>query len=208
MKEAPSVAAMVANRDSSFSQWPTTFALNPVEEFRDEKGERKVKSNEMVEDVGQMLMNRRDYWIGENNTDGQSEPSEQIILYRDGLSEGQLQLCKDKELRKIRAALFQRYQTEPQKRPRLLVICTIKRHNTRFYGQNRNREVVDHRGNASSGAVIYDEVTQGMGQDFFLMSQSVIQGTGRPVHYAVLHNEIPDLKIQEIAQAVSDRRTS
>lgn len=205
MTKAPSVAAMVASRDSHFAQWPVPYSRNPVVETFRKDGKKVPKANEIVMEVGRMLLERLQHWYEAND---RSWP-EQIIIYRDGLSEDQFKHCKDSEIANMKKALSARFQDIPDQCPRLLVICTIKRHHTRFYREGPKVEdshgnmLADWKGNPNSGTAVIDGVTYGCGRDFFLVSHKTIQGTSRPTHYVVLRNEIKDLSLQEVAEAVS-----
>lgn len=199
MKEAPSIAAMVVNRDGEFAQWPACLKLNPVIDGTNNSGQKCRKANEDVEDAGEMLKDRLRCWRKHN----EQQWPEHIIVYRDGLSESQFENCKNGEIQKMRSALYREAQTNAVECPKLLVICTVKRHHVRFLAKDLESDVSDRNQNAKSGTAIFRDVTRRDGHDFFLMSQNVIQGTGRPTHYVVLRNEIPDISIEDIAQAVS-----
>ena len=94
MLEAPSVAAMVASFENFHCHYPATYTLNPLKEETDAKGNRKKKSNEQVIHIGSMLINRLEVWKAKNN----GTWPEQIVLYRDGLSEGQFEMCRNQEI--------------------------------------------------------------------------------------------------------------
>ncbi|KAK5082233.1 hypothetical protein LTR05_007377 [Lithohypha guttulata] len=200
MKEAPSIAAMVVNRNGDFAQWPACLKLNPVIDGTNNLGQKCRKANENVEDAGEMLKDRLRCWRKHN----EQQWPERIIVYRDGLSESQFENCKNGEIQKMRSALYREAQTSGVECPKILVICTVKRHHVRFLAKDSRSDVSDRNQNAKSGTAIFGDVTRGDGHDFFLMSQNVIQGTGRPTHYVVLRNEIPNISIEDIAQATYD----
>lgn len=189
MKQAPSVAAMVSSMDPDFVRYITNWKLNP------RSAPDSGQSQEEVIDIADMLEWHLDSWVNQHKR----YPNE-IILYRDGLSDGQFEMCKIREIQRIRMMLDEKFKEG--RRPKLLVVCTVKRHNTRFLGPLNNRGACDHRRNPVASTVFYDNVTQGDGKDFFLVSHGTLQGTTRPTHYVVLWNEIPKINIEDIAQAV------
>ncbi|UKZ72568.1 hypothetical protein TrVFT333_000200 [Trichoderma virens FT-333] len=119
-KEAPSVAGMVASIDHKLGQWPAILSIQP-------KGRQ-----EMVADLTEMLKSRLRLWRQKGK---HSELPENILVYRDGVSEGQYQLVLDQELPLLRAACREMYPASDQKKglPRLTVAIVGKRHHTRFY---------------------------------------------------------------------------
>ena len=65
------------------------------------------------------------------------------------------------------------------------VIVASKRHHTRFFpGQTG-----DKSGNPFPGTLVERDVTHPRDWDFFLCAHKAIQGTARPVHYHVIHDE-------------------
>lgn len=70
-KNAPSIAAMVASIDKELAQWPADVYKNTARQ-------------EMVDALGSMCKSRLELWRKENG----SLP-ENILIYRDGVSEGQ-----------------------------------------------------------------------------------------------------------------------
>ena len=119
---------------------------------------------------------------------------ERIIFFRDGLSTDQFEMCRNRELIRLKGCIHREYRDAGTNAPEVMLICTVKRHNTRFYPHTDGRMINKiHNGakdgNPSSGVAFFDTVTYGDGQDFFLISQDAAIGTARPTHYVVLHNE-------------------
>lgn len=90
---APSVAGMVASIDKHLGQWPATLRI-------------QKSRQEMVSDVGSMLKTHLKYWrtVGKH-----SLLPENIIVYRDGVSEGQYDDVLEKELPLLRQACKETY---------------------------------------------------------------------------------------------------
>ncbi|KAJ2655472.1 hypothetical protein IW148_006037 [Coemansia sp. RSA 1199] len=117
-----------------------------------------------------------------------------IIFYRDGVGETQFSQVRDRELIEIQRACS---SVEPGYKPEITFLAVLKRHNTRFFPLNRTG---DRTGNCVPGTIIDRSVTIPSLFDFYLFSHAAIQGTSRPTHYYVLHNDAkfsPD-EIQEL----------
>jgi len=106
-----------------------------------------------------------------------------IIVYRDGVSEGQFNQVVDQELPLIRKACqrFQNYE------PLITIIICGKRHHTRFYPTNQGD--ADQNGNPLAGTVVDRGVTAVYNFDFFLQAHGGLQGTTKPTHYYVVYDQ-------------------
>ena len=63
-----------------------------------------------------------------------------------------------------------------------------KRHHTRFYPTNSDG--ADNKGNPKAGTVVDRGVTAVYEFDFFLQAHGGLQGTTKPTHYYVVHDEM------------------
>lgn len=174
-KLAPSIAGMVASIDNNLGQWPGVLSI------------QDTARKEMVSSLKDMLKSRLHLW----KTKGKhASLPENILVYRDGVSEGQYQLVVDVELPLLREACKEVYPPADQKRglPRLSVIIVGKRHHTRFYPTQDGD--ADRSGNTKPGTVVDRGVTEARMWDFFLQAHAALQGTVRPGHYVVLLDEI------------------
>jgi eukaryotic translation initiation factor 2C len=171
---APSVAGIVASIDRVLGQWPATFAV---------QSERR---QEMVSSLEYMFLSRLKLWQKHNK----NALPENVIIYRDGVSEGQYQLLLDQELPLIRSACRQVYPAPDTKKglPKISIIVCGKRHHTRFYPTQEAD--ADRSSNCSPGTVVDRGVTQASSWDFFLQPHACLQGTARPGHYYVILDEI------------------
>ncbi|KAJ4387602.1 hypothetical protein N0V93_008198 [Gnomoniopsis smithogilvyi] len=169
---APSLAGMVASVDKDLGQWPATLRI-------------QNSRQEMVSGVGSMLKTHLEHWrsLGKHN----SLP-DNIIVYRDGVSEGQYDDVLEKELPLLRQACKEMYQAGME--PKLTIIIVGKRHHTRFYPIQDKDMDPKGRGNLKPGTVVDRGITEEGVWDFFLQSHNVLQGTGRPAHYVVVLDEI------------------
>ncbi|XP_026300664.1 aubergine isoform X4 [Apis mellifera] len=149
--------AMVASLDRSLTRYYSAVAAHTTgEELSDEFGESLEKAVLCYRQVNKIL------------------PSH-IVIYRDGVGEGQVPYVYKHEVDDIKAKLNKLYG-DPSTIKLAFVIVT-KRINTRlFYNQN----------NPPPGTVVDDIVTNPLRYDFFIVSQSVRQGTVTPCAYNVI----------------------
>lgn len=105
------------------------------------------------------------------------EYPQNIILYRDGVGEGQLAYVHGHEVAELKKKLPENVT--------LTVIVVSKRIHTQFYKPRENQ-----MDNPISGTVIDNTVTNSEQYDFFLIPQSVRQGTVNPVSFNIIRQEI------------------
>ncbi|ETV88979.1 hypothetical protein H257_00397 [Aphanomyces astaci] len=110
---------------------------------------------------------------------------ERILIYRDGISEGQFQNILSKEVQAIRQACE---SLEPGYRPAITFVVVQKRHHTRIFPTAAMD--ADRSGNCKAGTVVDTGICHPTEHDFYLMSHSGLQGCSRPAHYHVLMDEI------------------
>merc|ERR1712029_361550 len=95
---------------------------------------------------------------------------ERVVVYRDGVGDGQIT--------KIKQA-FKNLKIEPK----FTYIIVSKRVNARFYKMDGSNAV-----NPPSGSIFDDVVTLPERYDFYLVSQSVRQGTVNPTSYNIIED--------------------
>ncbi|KAJ7445725.1 argonaute-like protein [Mycena galericulata] len=115
-----------------------------------------------------------------------------IIFYRDGVSDGEFQQVREKEIGAINEAFNEIWKDKQLKvaKPTLTFIVVGKRHHVSFFPSQQNQG--DKTGNCRAGLVVDDRGLvnpQFPGGDFYLQSHSAIKGTSRSAHYTVLHDE-------------------
>ncbi|KAH8159658.1 hypothetical protein CIB48_g8589 [Xylaria polymorpha] len=169
MRGVPSFAGMVASVDDDLGQWPG--AGWP-------QGPREEMLNEMLED---QFIKRLQLYQKHSKRLPQN-----IIIFRDGVSEGQYQQVLQKELPLIRRACERTYPAT--QRAKISLIVSVKRHQTRFYPTDQ-RHTVKSR-NIKNGTVVDRGVTQAPFWDYYLTAHKGLQGTSRPAHYTVLIDEV------------------
>ncbi|GIC93068.1 argonaute/piwi family protein [Aspergillus udagawae] len=179
---APSVAAMVASVDGgSLSQWPAAVA---VQESR----------QEIVTGIDRLLRSQLRLWQEHNN----GTLPENILIYRDGVSNSQYKAVLDIEYTLLRKACDEIYcpgieanshhphGCRPGRKPHISIVIVGKRHHTRFYLDQAGRG----RQNPRNGTVIDRGVVDDGLWDFYLQSHTAVRGTARPCHYVVIYDEI------------------
>ncbi|KAK6339590.1 hypothetical protein TWF718_008986 [Orbilia javanica] len=162
---APSMAAVVASCDGNFLNYPASLRIQ-------ERGE-------MITELRQMFRER----LALYRRNLKCVPKA-IIIYRDGVSEGQYLHVLTQEFRDIVKACD---DFEPKYRPRITLIVVGKRHHTRFYPAELGAS--DGTGNCFPGTVVDRSITDVYNFDFFLQTHKAAIGTARPAHYFVLRCE-------------------
>ena len=173
---APSVAGMVASVDKYLAQWPADLRV------------QEKARQESVSDLTPMLKTRLNLWGKANRA-----LPENILIYRDGVSEGQYEIVLRDELPKLRKACEEVYPATDLKRglPHMTIIIVGKRHHTRFFPTNGDSDkITDKTGNPLNGTVVDRHVTEARNWDFFLQAHNALQGTARPAHYFIILDEI------------------
>ncbi|XP_054830438.1 piwi-like protein 4 [Eublepharis macularius] len=104
-----------------------------------------------------------------------------IIVYRDGVGDGDLKMVVDYEVPQMLSILN---ECSGDHRPKLSVIVVRKKCLLRFFTEaNRSLQ------NPPVGTIIDTEATRPEWYDFFLISQLARQGTVNPTHYNVVYDD-------------------
>jgi eukaryotic translation initiation factor 2C len=168
---APSVAALVSSVDSHLAQWPAQIRVQKARQ-------------EQIDGLEGLIEPALKRWQSKNSN---SLP-ENILVCRDGVSEGQYQMVAENELKALQTACKNIYPADMTKKglPHFTVLIVGKRHNTRFYPTDTNND----KGNPQPGTVVDRGVTELLSWDFYLQAHGALQGTARPAHYYVIHDDI------------------
>ncbi|KAH6903111.1 ribonuclease H-like domain-containing protein [Coprinopsis sp. MPI-PUGE-AT-0042] len=166
----PSIAACVASYDKDFSQYPCSLQI-------------QESKKEMVTKLDEMMFERLQLFKSRNRC-----LPDRVLVYRDGVSEGQFKIVIEEEMPKIKASF--RMFDSPGKPylPQLTIVVCGKRHHTRFYPTSAAD--ADDKGNPKPGMVVDRGVTTVYNFDFYLQAHGGLQGSTRPTHYYVVHDEI------------------
>ena len=172
-KNAPSMAGIVASVDKDLAQWPADIVV--------QKGR-----SEMVADLDRLLQSRIRLWAQHNK----GAFPENIVVYRDGVSDGQYNLVIEKELPLLKNACKSVYPATQTSKglPRMAIIIVGKRHNTRFYPTNPAH--AERSSNPQPGTVVDRGISEGRQWDWYQQAHSCLQGTARPAHYFTVWDEI------------------
>ncbi|XP_060856547.1 protein argonaute-2-like [Metopolophium dirhodum] len=163
-----SIAALVGSMDAHPSRYAAMVRL-------------QKHSQEIIQELSSMV---RELLIMFYKSTGGYKPH-RIILYRDGVSEGQLSNVFHHELLAIREACI---KLEGDYKPGITFITIQKRHHTRFFCTDK-KEQFGKSGNIPAGTTVDIGITHPTEFDFYLCSHQGIQGTSRPSHYHVLWDD-------------------
>jgi aubergine-like protein len=105
---------------------------------------------------------------------------DRIIIYRDGVGDGQMNMVYDFEVPQLKNCLVMFGENYS---PKMGVVIVQKRISTRLFSHG-------HQGydNPSPGTILDHTVTRKRKYDFFLVSQHVRQGTVTPTHYNIIYD--------------------
>ncbi|KAH7911489.1 ribonuclease H-like domain-containing protein [Hygrophoropsis aurantiaca] len=170
-KGTPSIAAVVASVDHHYAQYPASLEI-------------QESKKEMITNLKSMMVERLNLFRKHN---GNKLP-QRVLVYRDGVSEGQFAIVRDEELPQMIAAFHTFDVPKTAYRPKLTIVICGKRHHTRFYPTEQ--ATAAHDGNPRPGTVVDRGVTAVYDFDFFLQAHGGLQGQTRPTHYYVVHDEI------------------
>ncbi|XP_060712681.1 piwi-like protein 2 [Hemiscyllium ocellatum] len=107
---------------------------------------------------------------------------EKIAVYRDGVSDGQLNAVTDYEL----PQLLKCFEVFSNYHPKMIVIVVQKRISTNLYAQAPSGRLEV----PPPGTVMDHTVTSREWTDFFLLAHTVRQGCGIPTHYICVYNSL------------------
>jgi hypothetical protein len=169
-KVTPSIAAVVGSIDSNYAQYPASMEI-------------QESKKEMITNLAAMMQERLLAFKGKSGALPQ-----RVLVYRDGVSEGQFSIVVGEELPAIKAAFRKMDSPRAPYTPKLTIVICGKRHHTRFYPTEQAH--ADRDGNPRPGTVVDRGVTAVYHFDFFLQAHGGLQGTTRPTHYYVVHDEI------------------
>jgi eukaryotic translation initiation factor 2C len=193
---APSIAGIVASINKNLGQFPAELRIQAAKQ-------------EKVDALDLLLKSRLQLWHKHNK-----EYPQNIIVYRDGVSEGQYEMVVNEELPQLKKACKDLYPATEQKKgfPRISIVVVGKRHHTRFYPTSE-KDAEGRSNNPPNGTVVDRGVTEARTFDFFLQAHRAMLGTARPGHYITVYDEIfrrekpkqPLMNAADILQDLSHR---
>ncbi|KAK3009949.1 hypothetical protein RJ639_011392 [Escallonia herrerae] len=105
-----------------------------------------------------------------------------IVVFRDGVSEGQFDMVLNEELLDLKNAIYEEHY-----RPRITLVVAQKRHQTRLFPENERDG--GSSGNVPPGTVVDTIIVHPFEFDFYLCSHYGGLGTSKPTHYYVLYDD-------------------
>ncbi|VDP17098.1 unnamed protein product, partial [Onchocerca flexuosa] len=163
----PSIAAVVGSMDAHPSRYAATVRV-------------QAHRQEIISDLTYMA---RELLI-QFYRSTRFKPT-RIIIYRDGVSEGQFFNVLQYELRALRECCM---LLEEDYQPGITFIAVQKRHHTRLFAVDK-KDQVGKAFNIPPGTTVDVGITHPTEFDFYLCSHAGIQGTSRPSHYHVLWDD-------------------
>ncbi|KAK7300313.1 hypothetical protein RJT34_11156 [Clitoria ternatea] len=186
--DIPSIAAVVSSRE-----WPLISKYRACVRTQSPKLEmidnlfKKVSDKDDEGIIREILL---DFY----NSSGNRKP-ENIIIFRDGVSESQFNQVLNIELNQIiEACKF----LDEKWDPKFMVVVAQKNHHTKFFQSGAPE-------NVPPGTVVDNKVCHPRNYDFYMCAHAGMIGTSRPTHYHVLLDEIgfsPD-DLQELVHSLS-----
>ncbi|XP_076371503.1 protein argonaute-2-like [Tachypleus tridentatus] len=163
----PSIAAVVGSMDAHPSRYAATVRVQQ---------HRQEHIQDMTSMVKELLI--------QFYKSTRFKPN-RIIMYRDGVSEGQFSQVLAHELLAMRESCM---KLEPDYKPGITFIVVQKRHHTRLFCSDK-KEQIGKSGNIPAGTTVDVGITHPTEFDFYLCSHAGIQGTSRPSHYHILWDD-------------------
>ncbi|XP_028171240.1 piwi-like protein Ago3 [Ostrinia furnacalis] len=162
-RKKKSVCAFVASYNQPMTHWYSKAV------FQD-------RGQEIVDHLKICLVDSLKYYLRTNGC-----LPDRIIIYRDGVGDGQFKVIKDFEIPQMQVCFSLMGETY---KPTLTYVVVQKRINTRIFMKN-------HKGydNPYPGTVVDHAITRRDWYDFLIVSQKVNQGTVTPTHYVVIHDD-------------------
>ncbi|XP_055386701.1 protein argonaute-3 [Condylostylus longicornis] len=169
VNKSNSVSAFVASLNFNYTRWYSRAII-------------QTKGEEIVNGLCVSLEKALTAYENVNRT-----LPDKIIIFRDGVGDGQLKVVSEYEIPQLKKSCkIGRENYEPL----FTYVVVQKRINTRIFTENGEVK------NPEPGFVVDHEVTRRYMYDFFLVSQSIREGTVSPCHYIVVcdsANYSPDI---------------
>lgn len=157
-----SVAGIIASTNANFTKYYSRVTI------------QSQQGKEIIDGLGRCMEDALKHYFKVNNF-----LPDRVIIYRDGVGDGMLQLVADHEISQLHDAFA---KMGPTYKPRLAVVVVKKRIHTRIFAQGQGGTLA----NPQPGTVVDSDIVHPTWYDFFLVSQSVKQGTVTPSHYHVI----------------------
>ncbi|XP_059625093.1 protein argonaute 2-like isoform X2 [Cornus florida] len=167
-RPSPSIAAVVATVN-----WPALNRYAARIWPQDPRIEKILK-------FGSMCLDLIDSYAQFNKVKPQK-----IVVFRDGVSEGQFDMVLNEELLDLKKAIETKYGE--MYRPTITLVVAQKRHQTRLFPKTHRDG--GSKGNVNPGTVVDTVVVHPFEFDFYLCSHYGSIGTSKCTHYYVLYDQ-------------------
>lgn len=128
-----------------------------------------------------------------------------IMILRDGVSEGQFKIVLESELGKVHQKVSNKYNLVKQALPKISCLVVQKRHRVRFIRQQPKQGFKGPDFNIQPGTVVDSTIVHPIDFSFYIAPHKAIQGTSRAAHIYVISNDIKlsQDQAQEMVHALS-----
>ncbi|KAJ6218814.1 hypothetical protein RDWZM_004626 [Blomia tropicalis] len=168
-----SIAAAVGSYDDFFSKFSVSIRV------------QKNEGDEMVKQIDSMIIDLLNQYKAKNRQYPQN-----VIIFRDGVSEGQYNSVEKTEIKLIRDAM--ETVSGGKMKMNLTVLVVQKRHHTRFVLTDMDTSQRKPTFNVPSGTVVDNCIVDPQYKMFYLNSHFSPLGTSKPSKYIVM---VDDLKL-------------
>nr|AJP06231.1 AGO5 [Pinus tabuliformis] len=186
--DSPSISAVVSSRE-----WPLISRYRAsvrTQSPKVEMIEALYKPLPSGKDAGMISELLVDFYQSCNPPPNVERKPQQMIVFRDGVSESQFDQVLNVELQAIYKACN---HIEAGYKPKITMIVAQKNHHTKLFPSGGGP------GNVQPGTIVDSQICHPRNFDFFLCPQAGPIGTSRPTHYHVLLDEndfsVDDLQI-------------
>ncbi|KAL6762861.1 Piwi domain-containing protein [Haematococcus lacustris] len=172
--DMPSVAAVVASMNPDCTRYAARIMTqDPLKE--------------MITDMRAAVLDLLRLWGNTNKA-----LPDAIVMFRDGISEGQFSQAIDQELSGIKAACREFTLRGQPYSPRITFVTVQKRHSTRIFpGEDAASDSgYGGEGNVRPGTVVDTEICSLYQFDYYLNSHNGLQGTNKAAKYSVLSDDV------------------
>jgi len=160
-----SIAAVIGTLNHDFSKFCSFHSAQPI------------RGKEIMNNISNHVLGCVDAFFTKNKF-----LPKNIIFYRDGVGQGQLEEVKNIEITQILKGLKEKYGSEA---PHLVFFVVTKRLNDRFFHEEKLGELQ----NPKNGLIVHSSGEGRDELDFFMVAQNVTQGTATPTRYQMIFND-------------------
>jgi eukaryotic translation initiation factor 2C len=177
---ADSVAAVVGSVDRNFKDYAAHISL------------QKASRTEMVSQLEDAMVSL----LGTFHQKNGAMPAT-IVIFRDGVSDGQFDIVLEKELPFVKSAI--ELMGSSADTVKIVIVVCQKGHHTRLVFEDGDKNIL----NPCPGLCVDGSICSAKWNEFFLNSSVAIQGTSKPCKYALIYDEV-GLKVSLIIATAAE----